>query len=66
MPKQLIQVSADIENPKTREREIAPLINAARQFNIKDCLILTDDQNTELKEGKLKIKVMPVWRWLLG
>jgi len=65
-PKQLIQVSADIEDPKTREREIGPLVNAAMQFNIKDCLILTGDQNTELKEGKLKIKVMPVWRWLLG
>ena len=65
-PRQLIQVSADIEDPKTRERETAPLVNTARQFKIKDCLILTDDQDTELKEGKLKIKVMPVWRWLLG
>ena len=65
-PKQLIQVCSDMKNPKVKEREVNPLINAANQLKIKECIILTEDQKTEFSEGKLKIKVLPLWHWLLG
>ena len=65
-PKQLIQVCNDMKNPKVKEREVNPLINAANQLKIKECIILTEDQKTEFSEGKLKIKVLPLWHWLLG
>jgi len=64
-PKQLIQVCSDLESPKVREREINSLINAAHQLKIKECMILTEDQKTEFAKGKLRIKVLPLWYWLL-
>lgn len=64
-PKQLIQVCSDLENPKVKEKEVCLLINAANQFKIKECLILTENQKTEFVEGNLKIKILPIWQWLL-
>lgn len=64
-PKQLIQVCDNLKNPKVKEREIRALVSGATQFNIKECMILTEDQKTELVEGRLKIKVLPIWHWLL-
>ncbi|MFH1394640.1 MAG: ATP-binding protein [Candidatus Omnitrophota bacterium] len=64
-PNQLIQVCADMDKPGTREKEISSLVCASRQFNIKQCLILTEDQTGEIVEGKLKIEIVPLWQWLL-
>lgn len=64
-PKQLIQVCSNLENPKVKEREVSPLIKAATRFNIRECVILTDDQKTEFAEGRLKVRVLPLWNWLL-
>ena len=64
-PKQLIQATVSIEDNKVKERELAPLLSAAERFKIDDCLILTGDQRAELSAGRLKIKVRPVWSWLL-
>jgi len=35
------------------------------EFKLKEGLILTYDQEDELSEGKKKIIVKPVWKWLL-
>jgi predicted AAA+ superfamily ATPase len=64
-PFQLIQVTRELDNAKVREREVAPLIRSAKQFNIKECVILTEDQRMEFYEEKVKIKVLPLWYWLL-
>lgn len=64
-PQQLIQVTADLDEPKVKEREIRALVSAANKFKIKQCVILTEGQRTEISAGKLKIKVMPIWPWLL-
>jgi hypothetical protein len=65
-PEQLIQVSSELGDVKTKEREIRALISAADQFKIKQCIILTDDQREEIVRGRLKIKVMPLWQWLIS
>ncbi len=64
-PQQLIQVTASLENNKVKERELAPLTAAAQKFKIDDCLLLTDDQSAELSAGRFKVKVRPIWSWLL-
>ena len=64
-PEQLIQATASIEDNKVKGRELAPLLAAAERFKIDDCLILTYDQRAELSVGRLKIKVRPIWSWLL-
>jgi predicted AAA+ superfamily ATPase len=59
-----------MEEPKTRSREIAGLLEAMQNYQLKEGLILTDDSSEtfELKEesGSYQITVMPVWQWLLG
>lgn len=65
-PKELIQITSDLSDAAVKEREIAPLLNAANKFGINEGLILTGDQKAEFKEGKIKIKVLPLWLWLYG
>jgi len=70
--KQLIQVCYDIENFKTKEREIKSLIKASRDLGCDDLLVITWDyesgekvvtSSTDKKEKG--IKFIPLWKWLL-
>ena len=62
--KQAIQVCYNLDE-KNREREIGGLNDAMKKFNLKQGLILTHDQENELKIENKKIVVKPVWKWLL-
>lgn len=62
--KAAIQVVWEL-NEDNKKREINGLLEAMRYFRIKKGIILTYNQQQEIKEGKYKIKVIPVWRWLL-
>ena len=58
-----IQVTESLEN--NREREIKGLMEAMERFDIDEGLILTQDEDEDIhKEGR-KIKVRPLWHWLL-
>ncbi|MCK5583408.1 MAG: ATP-binding protein [Elusimicrobiales bacterium] len=60
-----IQVSRSLKNKETRDREIFGLIDAIKQYKLKSGLILTEDEEGDIKEGGYNIKIMPVWKWLL-
>lgn len=64
-----IQVTCSIENPDTREREIAGLVDAIKTYKTKKNLILTLDESKEIEvmidDAPYKIEVKPVWEWLL-
>ena len=60
-----IQVCYDINSPKTKEREISALISVYKELKPDRCLIITTDEEKEEKIGKLKIKIIPLWKWLL-
>ena len=62
---QAIQVSWSIYNPTTKEREIEGLVEALTCYNLKEGLILTDEDEDEFTIKNFKIKVMPTWKWLL-
>jgi len=63
--KQLIQVCWDIENFITHEREVKALIKSSKEFKCNNLLILTNSkEKQEIVKGK-KIKIMPVWKWIL-
>lgn len=49
-----------------KEREIQGLKEALTKFKLKQGLILTYNQEDELKVGNKKIILTPVWKWLLG
>ncbi len=59
-----IQVCYDL-NDDNKAREIKGLMEALEKFKLKEGLILTNDQEEEITEGKKKIIVKPVWKWLL-
>ncbi|MEK6935494.1 MAG: ATP-binding protein [Nanoarchaeota archaeon] len=59
-----IQVCYDL-NEENREREINGLIEALNKFKLKEGLILTYDKDDEFKIENKKIKVMPIWKWIL-
>ena len=63
--RELIQVCYDL-NEDNQEREISGLIEALEKFNLNNGLILTHKQEDELKIKDKKIKVLPVWKWLIG
>lgn len=53
-------------NEETKDREINGLIGAMKEFNLREGLILTYNQNDEFVIYGKKIIVKPVWKWLLG
>jgi uncharacterized protein len=59
-----IQVTEIISNQNT-DREIKGIIEAMDTFKISNGYILTYDQFDEIKIGKYKIKVLPIWYWLI-
>lgn len=61
-----IQVCWSVYNQTTRQREIEGLVEALINYNLKEGLILTDDEEDEFDIHNFKIKVKPAWKWLLS
>lgn len=65
---QAIQVCKALGNDKTKQREMAGLMEALIRFSLKEGFIITEYEDyveTIEHENELyKIKVMPAWRWL--
>lgn len=59
-----IQVCYEL-NEDNKKREINGLIEAMDMLNLKSGLILTHDKEDDLFVSGKKIKVKPVWKWLL-
>jgi predicted AAA+ superfamily ATPase len=47
------------------QREINGLVEAMIAYNLKDGLILTDNEYDTIKVDGFQITVIPIWRWLL-
>ena len=63
---QLIQVSYSLDDPDTLQRETEALTKVAKHMNVNDLLIVTKDEETVLEKDGKTIKVVPLWRWMLG
>lgn len=61
---QAIQVCYKL-NHENKQREIEGLKSAMDKFELNEGIILTRDQEEEIKEGKRKIIIKPVWKWLI-
>ena len=61
----VIQVCWEINN-NNLERECKGLLKAIQKLNPSDYFILTYNQDEEIKYKNIKIKLLPVWRWLLS
>lgn len=60
-----IQVSYNLNYKKTLDREIESLMIAKDEFKIKHLSIITEDEEAEKEIGDVKIKIIPLWKWLL-
>jgi len=63
--KQLIQVSYNIDNFATQDRELKSIYNASKNLNCNDLLIITWDREGKISFKGKKIKLLPIWKWLL-
>lgn len=62
---QAIQVCLDLNNPKTKQREINGILEAMKMYKLKQGLILTLEQEDKIFLNGKEIIVKPVWKWLL-
>lgn len=58
------QVCSEL-NIENRKREIDGLIGALKEFRLKEGVILTESTDDEIKVEGFKIRIIPVWKWLL-
>ncbi|OIO61667.1 AAA family ATPase [Candidatus Woesearchaeota archaeon CG1_02_33_12] len=67
--KQLIQVCYNIDDFETKKREARALLKASNELKCKNLLIITENhEKEEIMEWfgtKRKIKIIPIWKWLL-
>lgn len=61
----IYQVAYDIENPKTRRREINGAVAAAKHTKCSNVFILTDHHSETIVNNGIEIKAMPVWEWIV-
>ena len=63
----LIQVTWDMSDMNTRQREINGVIEAAEVTGCKNLSIITADTSDEIRlSNGLTIRVIPAWQWLAG
>jgi predicted AAA+ superfamily ATPase len=61
----LIQVCLNIEDIKVKKREEKSLIEASGELKCDDLVIITWDIKDEVVRNNKKIKLIPLWKWLL-
>ncbi|MFA4817184.1 MAG: ATP-binding protein [Parcubacteria group bacterium] len=57
------QVTKNLKNYDTRQREIKGLLEAMEKYDLDEGVILTEDEYEEFEKSGRKIKVLPVWYW---
>ncbi|MHA1765710.1 MAG: ATP-binding protein [Promethearchaeota archaeon] len=62
---QLIQVSYDLSDFQTREREYKALIQASKVLENNNLLLITWNEEGEEVFKDKKISIIPLWKWLL-
>ncbi len=66
--KQLIQVTYELrrEDHEQYRREIGALVKASRELSCKNLQVITWSQEDVEEVGNVRIKIVPLWKWLLG
>jgi hypothetical protein len=55
-----------MNEPKTRTREIAGIMEAMTEFGLSEGFILTLEDEETIRENGFTIQVQPVWLWCLA
>lgn len=59
------QVCLNLSEEKTRQREIQSLVEAAKELEVNEGWIITNDTAEILEIDSIKITVIPYWAWVL-
>jgi hypothetical protein len=62
---QVIQVTKSLNDEEAKKREFKGLLEAIKKYNLKEGLILTEDEEGVEIVDELKVKIIPIWKWLL-
>jgi len=62
----LFQVSAEINNEKTKKREIKSLLKASEYLKINDLKLITYDYEDNIVLNNHRISVIPIWKLILN
>ncbi|MDO8460208.1 MAG: ATP-binding protein [Nanoarchaeota archaeon] len=62
---EIIQVCYDITEEKTKSRELKGLVSCSKELRVNKGLIITKDFEDERTVEGIKIKFIPLWKWLL-
>lgn len=63
---ELIQVSWNVEDSRTKERELRSLVKAMHELNVEHATVVTEDYEGEEEFKGQTIQFIPLWKWLLG
>ncbi|MCD6186506.1 MAG: ATP-binding protein, partial [Deltaproteobacteria bacterium] len=61
----LIQVTAQMDDPDTRQRELNALFEAMRERGKREAIVITLHHEEHLKNESGHIHIMPAWLWAL-
>jgi uncharacterized protein len=62
----LIQVCESMTDPQTRKREVSSVSEAMTELSLTEGTIVTRGEEEQIQVESGKIKVLPVWRFLLN
>jgi hypothetical protein len=51
---------------ENKERELSSLVSCCNWLETKEGMVLTNDQEEEIKINEIKIRIFPVWKWLIA
>lgn len=61
-----IQVSHTFADEKTKKRELRGIVDACKEFGLKQGVIITNNTSEDFEVEKIKIHAVPLYRWLLS
>ena len=62
---QLIQVSYDATEEKTRKRELSALVKGAADLQCDNLLLITQIEEGSIETDEKEVKIVPITKWLL-
>ncbi len=63
---QAIQVTYEMSDEDTKNREIKGLVGACKKFNLNHGMIITYDTEEEIIENNITIKLVPFYKWVIN
>lgn len=62
----LIQVTYQLHDAETRQREIDGLLEAAQATGCRELFIITMEEEDEINENGYSIHIIPAWKWMMN